>query len=308
MSISSGIFRSFCPSHCVQNECLVARASRPCISPKDCTPANRIARARRPYHYACGIVLLFCILTTTAFAQKQTEPSQPVVLPPEQAAKEGHALAAEILAQKPAGNSKSAGVMTIRDAKNQRTRIPIRFETVITSTNWLSIYEATEAAGTRTLTIAHNGTDPGQYKMTFLTKDGSTNLKLGHGTTTNNIEALPFAGSDFSLGDLGLEFFHWPEQRLIKKEMKRSRSCKVLESVNPNPASGLYSRVDSWIDNESDGIVMAQAYDRQGKLLKEFIPKKVKKVEGQWQLEEMEIDNTQTDSSTRVDFDLSPGK
>jgi len=231
-----------------------------------------------------------------------------VVLPPEQAAKEGHALAAEILAQKPAGNSKSAGVMTIRDAKNQRTRIPIRFETVITSTNWLSIYEATEAAGTRTLTIAHNGTDPGQYKMTFLTKDGSTNLKLGHGTTTNNIEALPFAGSDFSLGDLGLEFFHWPEQRLIKKEMKRSRSCKVLESVNPNPASGLYSRVDSWIDNESDGIVMAQAYDRQGKLLKEFIPKKVKKVEGQWQLEEMEIDNTQTDSSTRVDFDLSPGK
>ena len=198
--------------------------------------------------------------------------------------------------------------MTIRDAKNQRTRIPIRFETVITATNWLSIYEATEAAGTRTLTIAHNGTDPGRYEMTFLTKDGSVNLKLGHGATTNNIEALPFAGSDFSLGDLGLEFFHWPEQRLIKKEMKRSRSCKVLESVNPNPASGLYSRVDSWIDNESDGIVMAQAYDRQGKLLKEFIPKKVKKVEGQWQLEEMEIDNTQTDSSTRVDFDLGAAK
>jgi hypothetical protein len=231
-----------------------------------------------------------------------------VILPPEQAAKEGQALAAEIVAQKPAGNSRSAGVMTIRDAKNQRIRIPIRFETVITATNWLSIYEATEAAGTRTLTIAHHGTDPGQYEMTFLTKDGSVNLKLGRGATTNNIEALPFAGSDFSLGDLGLEFFHWPEQRLIKKEMKRSRSCKVLESVNPNPASGLYSRVDSWIDNESDGIVMAQAYDRQGKLLKEFIPKKVKKVEGQWQLEEMEIDNTQTDSSTRVDFDLSPGK
>jgi hypothetical protein len=228
-----------------------------------------------------------------------------VILPPEQAAKEGQALAAEILAQKPADNSKSDGVMTIRDAKSNRTRIPIRFETVVTRTNWLSIYEATESAGTRTLTIAHNGTDPGKYQMTFHTKDGSVDLRLGTGVTTNNIEALPFAGSDFSLGDLGLEFFHWPEQRLIKKEMKRSRSCKVLESINPHPARGLYSRVDSWIDNESDGIVMAQAFDQDGKLLKEFIPKKVKKVEGQWQLEEMEIDNTQTDSSTRVDFDLN---
>jgi YD repeat-containing protein len=87
--------------------------------------------------------------------------------------------------------------------------------------------------------------------------------------------------------------------------MKRSRSCKVLESINPHPASGAYSRVVSWIDNESDGIVMAQAYDSEGKLLKEFIPKKVKKIEGQWQLEEMEIDNDQTGSSTRVDFDLN---
>jgi YD repeat-containing protein len=115
----------------------------------------------------------------------------------------------------------------------------------------------------------------------------------------------PFAGSDFSIADLGLEFLHWPDQHLTRKEMKRSRSCKVLESINPKPAPGACSRVVSWIDNESDGIVMAQAYDSQGKLLKEFIPKKVKKVEGQWQLEEMEIDNVQTDSSTWADFDLN---
>jgi len=119
---------------------------------------------------------------------------------------------------------------------------------------------------------------------------------------------VPFEGSDFSIADLGLEFFHWPEQRLAKKEMKRSRSCMVLESINPQPAPGTYSRVVSWVDNESHGIVMAQAYDAQGKEVKEFIPKKVKKVEGQWQLQEMEIDNDQTGSSTRVDFDLGAGK
>jgi YD repeat-containing protein len=252
-----------------------------------------------------GVALLFCIFASTVFAQKQADSPPPAVLSPEQAATEGRALAAEIVAQRPAENSQSVGVMTIRDAQNKRTQIPIRFSTVLTPTNWLSVYEATESGDTRTLTIAHNGSAPGRYQMSVRTKDGSVELKMGAGTTTNNIETLPFAGSDFSLGDLGLEFFHWPDQKLIKKEMKRSRSCKVLESVNPKPASGAYSRVDSWIDNDSDGIVMAQAYDRQGNLLKQFIPKKVKKVEGQWQLEEMEIDNTQTGSSTRVDFDLS---
>jgi hypothetical protein len=248
---------------------------------------------------------MLCVINVTVLAQKQTDASQPTVLAPEQAAKEGRALADEILAQKPTENSESVGVMTNRDAKDKRTRIPIKFSTVLTSTNWLSVYEAKEPAGTRTLTIAHNGNAPGQYQMTVRTKDGSAELRMGQGSTTNSIEGLPFSGSDFSLADLGLEFFHWPDQRLIKKEMRRGRSCKVLESVNPTPAPGLYSKVDSWIDNDSDGIVMAQAYDRQGNLLKQFIPKKVKKVEGQWQLEEMEIDNVQANTSTKVDFDLN---
>ena len=95
---------------------------------------------------------------------------------------------------------------------------------------------------------------------------------------------MPFAGSDFSIADLGLEFLHWPEQDLTKKEVKRSLSCDLLESVNPHLVPGGYSRVISWIDIESHGIVMAQAYDSRGKLLKEFIPKKIEKVRGQWQL------------------------
>src|SRR5262249_45666734 len=116
--------------------------------------------------------------------------------------------------------------------------------------------------------------------------------------------AKAFAGSDFLVTDLGLEFFHWPEQRLIKREMRRSRSCKVLESVNPHPEPGAYLRVVSWIDNESSGIVHAEAYDLKNKLLKEFDPKEFTKVEGQYQLQEMEIINRQTGSRTSIEFDL----
>ncbi|HWC60610.1 MAG TPA: outer membrane lipoprotein-sorting protein, partial [Verrucomicrobiae bacterium] len=86
--------------------------------------------------------------------------------------------------------------------------------------------------------------------------------------------------------------------------MKRSRSCRVLESINPHPVAGSYSRVKSWVDAESHGIVLAEAYDLNGKELKEFAPKDFSKVNGQWQLEEMQISNVQTGSRTTVKFNL----
>ena len=112
------------------------------------------------------------------------------------------------------------------------------------------------------------------------------------------------AGSDFSLSDLGLEFLHWPGQKILRGDTARGRLCKVLESTNPNPSTNSYSRVLSWIDNESLGIVEAKAYDASGKLLKEFYPKDIKKVDGQWQVGSMEIDNVQTGSRSRLEFDL----
>jgi hypothetical protein len=84
----------------------------------------------------------------------------------------------------------------------------------------------------------------------------------------------------------------------------RGLFCKVLESTNPNPPTNGYSRVVTWIDNESLGIVQAKAYDAKGKLLKEFWPKDIKKVDGQWQVGSMEIDNVQTRSRTWLKFDL----
>ena len=44
----------------------------------------------------------------------------------------------------------------------------------------------------------------------------------------------------------------------------------VLESTNPNPSTNGYSRVLRWIDDETPGIVQAEAYDLKNKLLKEF--------------------------------------
>ena len=119
---------------------------------------------------------------------------------------------------------------------------------------------------------------------------------------------IPFANSDFWIADLGLEFFHWPQQKVLPKttNLKRGRDYTLLESTNPNPSTNGYSRVLSWIDKETGGILEAEAYDAQSKLLKDFAPKSFKKVNGQWELQEMEIRNVQTGSRTRLEFDLKP--
>ena len=114
----------------------------------------------------------------------------------------------------------------------------------------------------------------------------------------------PFAVSDFSLCDLGLEFFHWPQQKILKKEFHRQCACTVLESTNPNPTTNGYSRVVSWIDEESLGIVEAYAYDANGKKLKNFYPKNFEKVNGQYQVQSLIMENLQTGSRSQLEFDL----
>jgi hypothetical protein len=114
----------------------------------------------------------------------------------------------------------------------------------------------------------------------------------------------PLAGSDFWLCDLGLEFLHWPTQRVVRAQMMRSRPCRVLESVNAAPTTNGYARVLSWVDNEEGALLQAEAYDRAGKLVKEFSLGSFKKVDGQWQLQDMRLRHVRAGSRTWLEFDL----
>jgi hypothetical protein len=249
----------------------------------------------------CG-VLFFA--PSAGLAQPKSGLRQPPTLDPVEAQKQGRALVADLLAQRPEQNSTNTGIMRIREPNGSQREVPIRFEVIPQSSSWLNVYEALPAQN-RTgekLTIVHADAGPNQYCVSQLQSDGGD--VFSPQKLSGNQTMVSFAASDFWVADLGLEFLHWPKQLLLKKEMRRSRSCNVLESVNPEPIAGTYARVRCWIDIESDGIVLAEAYDSQDKLLKEFAPKEIKKIQGEWQLEEMEIRNVQARSRTRVVFNL----
>lgn len=212
---------------------------------------------------------------------------------PVEAVIQGRQLAGKILEQWPTENLTNTGVLMIDHGRGARSKIPIECDVIVTPTNWSSMYETTGGHYPVKLVVVHSPDQPNHYRL-----EGTDFSENGIWT--------PFAGSDFWFCDLGLEFFHWPDQKILKPyEMRRGRSCKVLESINPNPSSGGYSRVVSWIDNETLGIVQAEAYDAKGKPLKEFSPKDFKKVNGQWEVGEMEMSNDQTDSRSWIKFNLN---
>ena len=189
---------------------------------------------------------------------------------------QGRNLAQIILEQKPATNSTLNGILKIQSAKNLTTNIPVSLQIAVSAERWISVYDVPRIVS---VAIGHPKSQANFYVYCDETKP-NFGSSWGTRTLNENEIIIPFAGSDFWLCDLGLEFFHWPGQKILKKETRKTRRCNVLESTNPNPSANGYSRVVSWVDEESDGIVHAEAYDSKNKLLKVFDIKSIEKKTG----------------------------
>ncbi len=263
--------------------------------------------------FALAAILLLAVAATAQMTSGLTD-----------AEIQGRNLAKQLIDAKPTEGFTNTGTLQIRRPDGATTNLSSRFDLVVTKTNWRTTYYADFYRGNKTnghfddryqaIAINHSIGNPSMYqKSESLTWGEKANgeitdvqgaMPFAFFDISSNEIISPFAESDFWICDLGLEFFHWPEQKIIKKEFARGRGCMVLESTNPNPSTNGYSRIDCWIDEETLGIVQAKAYDANGKLLKEFEPKSFKKVNGQWELQDMEIRNVQTRSRSEIKFDL----
>lgn len=248
-------------------------------------------------------LLLFCLFGISTGAQPVGTVSDTTI--------QGRQLAQKILDQVPPQNSTVTGILRIRSDEGTRSSIPVAFVIIAAGSDWESIYQATITNHSEILWIHHSASEANRYfwetnqPVESPDKLAAMEASLGELHPLSPAEIMtPFAGSDFCLADLGLEFFRWPEQQVLKQEIHRSRGCMVLESTNPHAVAGGYARVVSWIDTETLGIVEAYAFDVQGRKLKDFYPKDFKKVDGQWQVQTLVMENTQTGSRSRLEFEL----
>ncbi|MGV3756379.1 MAG: outer membrane lipoprotein-sorting protein [Verrucomicrobiota bacterium] len=210
----------------------------------------------------------------------------------------GRALAAELCALGPDKDSSMTATLFIQRDRKTEVAVPIEIKLIKDGQGWKSIYQ-TRGSNAVTLTIHQAPGAQNRYEL-----QGGTNGLAQ--TTAGQIAVAPFAGSEFWAGDLGLEFFRWNDQHITTNVIRRGQSCHVLESKNTNAAAGAYSKVISWIDQDTLGIVRAEAYDQNGKLLKLFLPTKFgkNKVTGRYEVENVEMRNEQTRLKSKLEFDL----
>jgi hypothetical protein len=214
---------------------------------------------------------------------------------------EGQRLAAELRLMRPTKDLEVKGFLKIRDADGQRSKVPLTYRFIPGEQNWQSIYqiEGGSRGPAERLAVAHSEGGPNRYWHSRGTP-GSAAEPLAGGKVM-----VPFANSDFWLADLGLEFLHWPEQRIVheaKITMRKGRPCNVLESINPQANAAGYTRVRSWIDAKTGGVILAEAYGPDNKLMKEFEVGGLTKVSGHWELKDMEMRSAKTDSKTVLEF------
>ncbi|MBM3841019.1 MAG: outer membrane lipoprotein-sorting protein, partial [Verrucomicrobia bacterium] len=269
------------------------------------SPASRVGRVQssssgspgrtRPTEFRVRAAFLGLLLLIAA------PPS--VLLAAEPSDTEAAALVSELLSQRPPEDLTLTGRLRVSNSKGTLSRLQVKYTVKLHPDRWEGTYEAGPAGAppAERLTVVHFHDSPNQYlhwRAAKPTQPAAEPARLSGAQA-----AIPFAGSDFWLSDLGLEFLHWPKQRLARDKirMRNHRLCHVLESTNPNPADKDYAQVVSWIDREFGGLIYAVAYDAAGRKVKVFELRSFTKN----QATGMQMWNEKTDTKTYLE--LQPG-
>lgn len=221
------------------------------------------------------------------------------------AIEEGQTLAAELRAAYPPDRFEVRGQIRIRHEDGRRTSLPFRHEVIPGLSSWQLVYHTMPSPATpaQHLVVRLSPDQPPRYTVSGRLDDAGRELEPV--ILTGDQAMIPFAGSDFWLADLGLDFLHWPEQRIDRSTrltMRKGRSCKVLESINTRPGAAGYTRVRAWVDNETGAIIIAEAYGPDNRRMKEFEIGGFTRIDGRWELKNMEMRNLRDDTRTVLEF------
>jgi hypothetical protein len=213
----------------------------------------------------------------------------------------GQKLAIELRNSPPENDARLEGVMKLYGRDGRMMTTPLISSLKRGFQSWDAVYSAGDSNATEVLKVIHTQGRTNEYHHQRTEGAGAPQVTPPPAT---NIWT-PFARSDFLVADLGLDFLHWPVQILVENEMRKNRACHVLES---RPAvTNTYCRVRSWLDVETGGLLLAEAYDARNRRSKVFEVRRFQKTGDTWQLHEIEMRNLADRTRTVLQFD-APGK
>ena len=179
--------------------------------------------------------------------------------------------------------------VTLKNRKRIKTALTIETK-LLGKDEFLTIYKTKLEKNCTIWKIRRKKGNPNEYHVEQAKKDPENKQNL----------YLALADSSFTLADFGLEFLHWPNQKTIRKQRRKSRLCNVLESKPTKAIKVEYSRVLSWVDEKSGAILAADFFDLNGEILKRFSVKGLTKKNGQWQVDEIEMRHLKDGTKSRL--------
>src|SRR5207244_12600972 len=91
---------------------------------------------------------------------------------------------------------------------------------------------------------------------------------------------------------LAFKFYCWPPSGVFGDDNVRTRNCLKLQLRAPSRESQ-YSNVLLWVDKASGALMRMESYDWNAQLAKRFEVVSAQKIEGQWFLKQMRIEELQ---------------
>lgn len=204
----------------------------------------------------------------------------------------GEALASRLRSIRPDQAMTNHAVLKIRGTDGRR-QVPVTVVTrPVDEAGWEVRYEAAPTGGgTESLSIRHATNAPPRFDA----RKGTEKVPAQAG----------FAGSDFAAADLGLEFLHWPRQRLLRRELSNGRMCDVLESRPDGEPPAGYAAVRSWVDTAQGVILSAEAYDARMVRVKQFSVTNFREVGDQWTFS-LSIVDDRRGTKTELSYEAAP--
>jgi len=131
---------------------------------------------------------------------------------------------------------------------------------------------------TETRTIYHGGQTHALVVQPVKGEPGFYLKGVGELTGARRTEKL--LGSEFSYYDLALPFLRWPNPKMIDPDDRvRGRDCFAIEIAAEGEP---YARVKIWIDKEYYALLRAEAFDKDGNLVRRFAVTSFKKIGEAW--------------------------
>lgn len=109
------------------------------------------------------------------------------------------------------------------------------------------------------------------------------------------------AQTDMSWSDLLLQFLWWRGGTLIGEDTVRGFDAYILHVQKPPDVPGSYASVQLWIGKSNGLLLQAVGLDQQGEPIRKLWVQSVRRIEEQWMLSTMEVQQVGQNSRTRLE-------